>query len=75
MEASSNGYFSLKEGSLYPILYRLEDKKYIESYKKSFEGERRVPRKYYKITELGIENLVEMKKAWIEFSSQVENIL
>jgi PadR family transcriptional regulator PadR len=75
MEQRSDGYFSLKEGSLYPILYRLEDKGFIESYKKNFEGERKVPRKYYKITTLGLDALTEMTDAWSEFHKQMNAML
>jgi len=75
MERRSEGYFTLKEGSLYPIMYRLEDKGYIESYKKSFEGERKVPRKYYRITEAGRLALNEMVEAWNEFNLQVNSMI
>ncbi|BCR35217.1 PadR family transcriptional regulator [Mariniplasma anaerobium] len=49
----SDGIFDLKEGTLYPILYRLEDSKYIESYWKTMNELRSKPRKYYKITNEG----------------------
>jgi len=75
MENASDGYFSLKEGSLYPILYRLEDKGLIESYKNNFEGERKVPRKYYRITENGKEALNEMLKAYEELNKHVHMII
>jgi len=75
MEAKSDGYFSLKEGSLYPILYRLEDKGLIESYKNNFEGERKVPRKYYRITESGKDALNEMLKAYEELNKHVHMII
>ncbi len=48
----SGGFFVLKEGTLYPILYRLEDANWIESYWVEAEG-RSVPKKYYRITESG----------------------
>ncbi|MBF4694125.1 helix-turn-helix transcriptional regulator [Fusibacter sp. Q10-2] len=75
LELYSEQYFSLKEGSLYPILYRLEDKKMLESYQKSFEGERRVPRKYYHITQVGIAWLEKATEEWFFFQSKVETIL
>lgn len=75
MEMQSDGYYTIKEGSLYPILYRLEDKKYIESYSKIFEGERRVPRKYYKITQIGIEALNEMLEQWSSFQKTTSHML
>lgn len=75
MESQSDGYYSIKEGSLYPILYRLEDKKYIESYSKSFEGERRIPRKYYKITPMGSGALVNMLEEWRNYTLKTNLIL
>jgi PadR family transcriptional regulator PadR len=67
MEQESDGYYTIKEGSLYPILYRLEDKNYIQSYSKAFDGERRVPRKYYKITDAGTNALYELIEEWHAF--------
>ena len=75
LEAQSDGYYSIKEGSLYPILYRLEDKHYIESYSRAFEGERRIPRKYYKVTPLGSEALVKMIDEWILYSEKTNKLL
>jgi len=50
------------EGMLYPVLHRLEDQKYIESYWKSSETGRN--RKYYKITDAGLEELETQLKQW-----------
>lgn len=75
MELASQGYYSIKEGSLYPILYRLEDKKYIQSYSKAFAGERRVPRKYYKITDTGKVALMELLEEWRAFKNITSIIL
>jgi PadR family transcriptional regulator PadR len=55
----SNNTLDLRDGTLYPILYRLEDQKIIESYWETQEG-RGKPRKYYKITEIGKERYVNM---------------
>lgn len=67
LDKESNGYYLLKEGSLYPVLYRLEDKKLIENYVQTSVTERSVPRKYYKITEEGLSQLKLMKKEWSQF--------
>lgn len=75
LEEKSNKYYSLKEGSLYPILYRLEDKKLIESFRKEFSGERKVPRKYYKITDLGLIELKNYLEIWNDFLSNTNKIL
>lgn len=75
LDVASSGYYKLKEGSLYPVFYRLEDDGLIESYKVEIGEKRKVPRKYYKITELGQTRLKEMKNAWNEFSKITTTII
>jgi PadR family transcriptional regulator PadR len=75
LEFISNGFFILKEGSLYPVMYRLEDQGLVQSYRKDFMGERKVPRKYYRITKAGKIELNEMLASWKEFTAIVENML
>lgn len=75
LEERSDGYFVLKEGSLYPVMYRLEDKGYIESYRKETEGKRGVPRKYYRITDNGRDNLKEILVTWKQFRDTVDVVL
>lgn len=50
LNAYANGYFAIKEGTLYPILYRLEDGGMITSSWAEANGRRGVPRKYYALT-------------------------
>lgn len=52
------GYIKVPEGSLYPTLYKLEDKKYISSYEKQVG--KRLKRIYYHIEESGREHLKEL---------------
>src|SRR5438876_9395278 len=47
----SNGFFDLKEGTLYPALRRLEERGFVQS--RWQEPESGVPRKYYRLTERG----------------------
>ena len=75
LESQSNGFFVLKEGSLYPIMYRLEDKGLIKSYRQEFTGQRKVPRKYYKITSDGKTSLSEMIGSWTDFYKIVNTML
>lgn len=75
LDSQSQGYYLMKEGSLYPILYRLEDKGYIESYRKTLQQERAVPRKYYKITASGSRILEDMKSDWHEFVDITNTLL
>lgn len=70
----SDRRFLLKEGTLYPILYRLEDDGQIESRWSEAEG-KRVARKYYSITENGKQALSEIRTLWNEISSRVNKIM
>lgn len=53
----------LSESTLYPILRRLEQSGYLETFTKEFQGRLR---KYYKITPTGLKKLVEYKIDWLE---------
>lgn len=68
----SQGYFELKEGSLYPALHRLERQKLLSSFWREIDGRRR---KYYKLTTSGQKTLAGRKQEWRAFSSGVEGIL
>ncbi|HEU4963562.1 MAG TPA: helix-turn-helix transcriptional regulator, partial [Bacilli bacterium] len=73
MEHSSNGVFTLKEGTLYPILHALESKGYVQSSWSTGEGTRK--RKYYRLTDEGRLHLQEKKKEWNTFRSAVDAVL
>jgi len=73
IEKESEGIFSFKEGTLYPILHSLESKGLIESYWLGKEGSRQ--RKYYRLTFKGKSELKEKKQEWIAFRSIVDKIL
>lgn len=75
IDRRSDGYYMLREGSLYPVLYRLEDKGCVEHYQKVFTGERKIPRKYYKITDEGIRVLAEMKRVWEDYRNATDKAL
>ena len=73
IELRSNGIFSFKEGTLYPILHNLENANYIEAYWDDSNSGRK--RKYYKITDSGKKILFEKESEWKLFSETVNNIL
>ena len=75
LDDKSGGIFKMKEGTLYPVLYRLEDGKLIESYWENGSEKRGVPRKYYRITEAGLEQLQEMKNEWNVMANSIHSIL
>ena len=70
--SESNGYFDLKEGSLYPALHRLEQQKYLTAFWQEVDGRRR---KYYKLSAAGQRALDSKKVAWKAFSKGVEGVL
>ena len=70
----SNSMFLLKEGTLYPILYRLEDEGCLTSFW-SHSDSKDVPKKFYKITEKGKQTLKELIDLWTSFSLEVSKIL
>lgn len=70
----SNGRFQLKEGTLYPILYRLEDDGMIASKWSSGSG-RTAPKKIYEITALGRDERIRRRRIWREFSETVNGFL
>ncbi|KLU74939.1 PadR family transcriptional regulator [Clostridium botulinum] len=73
IEKRSNGIFSFKEGTLYPILHSLENNNFVESYWDDTNGKRK--RKYYKITEKGTLELKDKKEEWVTFTSTINHIL
>jgi len=74
LKERSGGMFQLKEGTLYPILYRLEDEGMITSSWTGGEG-RVAPRKIYTATEKGMEENLRRKLQWQEFTKAVNTML
>lgn len=70
----SHQMFVLKEGTLYPILYRLEGDGYVESVW-SQPKEKEIARKYYVITSKGTQLLKELQQLWFLYSKEVNMIL
>lgn len=72
LESRSNHVFSLKTGTLYPLLHSLEEKGYLISYENEVNGK---TRKYYSITKNGRNYLKDKKKEWQEYQTAVTNVL
>lgn len=62
----------ISESTLYPVLRRLLKLGLLENYDIAFDGRNR---RYYKITELGKENLNFYRKKWKEYVKQVNIIV
>ena len=69
----SDDTFSLKEGTLYPLLHALEKEKFVESYSKTAPNGRE--RKYYRLTRSGREQLEYKEKEWKLFTEKVNAVL
>ena len=74
LQLCNSKYFSLKEGTLYPILYRLEDDGLVES-QWSVPQNKESSRKYYCLTEKGKEQLKALKLLWKRYVKAVDEIL
>lgn len=74
LKEKSEDLFILKEGTLYPILYRLEDENLVESHWSEPKG-KEVSRKYYRITDKGKQELEELCRFWEDFQEHVTAIL
>ncbi len=73
MDEKSGGRFTMLEGTLYLILYKLVDIGYLSTYSK-LVGKRRT-RKYYHLEDSGREYLEQMKKEYDEISTGIALIL
>lgn len=72
METLSEGVFSLKEGTLYPILHALEAEGHLDA---AWEGETERKRKVYRITQKGKKLLQSKQAEWETVRSAVDRIL
>ena len=70
----SDDTFQLKEGTLYPILYRLEDDGLITAKWSQGEG-RTAPKKYYEVTEEGKREHLRRITVWKAFGECVDSML
>lgn len=73
LEERSNHEFKLKEGTLYPVFYRLEDAGYIEARWET--PDRGKPRKYYSLTKAGSVHLDQLMSDWKDFVKTVNMLL
>ena len=72
LESRSENVFSMKEGTLYPLLHALEEEGFVESYWQEYAGRNR---KYYHITHRGKTALKEKKEEFEAYSVAVGKVL
>lgn len=69
----SDDTFSLKAGTIYPLLHDLEDKGMVNSYEKNADSGRL--RKYYSLTKQGKGMLVEKEEEWKTYVRAINQVL
>jgi PadR family transcriptional regulator PadR len=72
LSEKSGGLYEIQEGSMYPTLYRLIEKKYISDYKELI-GKRRT-RVYYHVEDLGLQYLKEIVQEYDSLNQGIEKI-
>ncbi len=73
LEQLSQSALQVDEGSLYPALYRMEDKGWIESEWRMTENNRRA--KYYTLTRTGRKQLEKEQELWDRMSAAIALVL
>jgi PadR family transcriptional regulator PadR len=73
LESRSQGYFKFKEGTLYPALHRLEKAGLALGEWQTLPNGRQ--RRYYHITEKGLNILVAKRGQWLEFITAMNLII
>ena len=73
IESRSRGAVRFKVASLYPLLYRLEHRGWIQGRWVEKAGQRR--RRYYRVTADGQKVLQAQRRSWSEFVDGVRRIL
>jgi PadR family transcriptional regulator PadR len=69
----SGSVLTIEEGSLYPALHRMEDRKWITSEWGVSERGRRA--KYYRIAPAGRKQLVQEERTWLAYVDAVSRLL
>jgi len=69
----SDNTFSLKAGTLYPLLHTLEEQGMVYSYDDNADSAR--VRRFYRITKKGRAMLEEKKEEWRTFASAIDLVL
>jgi PadR family transcriptional regulator, regulatory protein PadR len=76
LDQAGNGTLQLKEGSLYPALYRLEESGLIRSVWEPAQAGRRGPRRrVYSLTRKGTRELSRGREEWVQFVGTISGIL
>ena len=72
IESRSGGVLTFRVASLYPLLYRLEKRGWIQGRWIEKAGQRR--RRYYRLTAAGAQVLASQRSTWKEFVEAINRI-
>ncbi len=66
------GAIEMSESTLYPVLRRLLKSECLESYDQEYMGRNR---RYYKVTQKGLEQIKEYRNEWVLYKSKIDMII
>ncbi len=76
LDSAGDGMLRLKEGSLYPALYRLENAGLVKAeWEAQTKGRRGARRRIYQLTAKGVRELGRSRTHWREFSRVIGAIM
>jgi PadR family transcriptional regulator PadR len=73
LTADSDGVLAVSDGTLYPVLYRLERGGFVAVRWET--PARGVPRKYYQLTDAGRQELTRLTDEWTTFAEAMAKLL
>ena len=73
IQRTTDDVFQVEEGTLYPALYRMENKGWVKGEWRITENNRRA--KYYRLTAAGKRRLAEEAKTWDLFAEAMAKIM
>jgi PadR family transcriptional regulator PadR len=73
IERGSGDFLQVEQGSLYPALYRLEERGWIASFWGSTENNRKA--KYYRLTPAGRKQLIQQTTRWDRLVEAIGQIM
>lgn len=73
IEHSSEDLLEVEQGSLYPALHRLEDRKWVSSYWGASENNRKA--KFYRLTAEGRKQLVRETSRWRQMARAISLVM
>jgi PadR family transcriptional regulator, regulatory protein PadR len=72
-ELNQVGELLTSQGTVYPLMNRLHDAGLVRSYWEMSDAER--PRRYYEITDAGLQELDDFEAEWAKFTGSVSDLL